>query len=373
MQGPQLAWRTLPAAALSGSADLRTHWDRLNDERGGVPVLCSTMVVTALEVLGSGVEQLLVAEAGGSVMAMVVASPTGHLRWGTFQPSQMPLGAWVASTTLQPVDLARSLLRGPLAPSLLMSFTQLEPRIAARAADLPDTLGLDYVDTGWIDLDGDFETYWQGRGKNMRANHRKQRNRLAASGTDVQLRVIRDPSQVGAAVSRYAEIEARSWKAREGTAIQEGNTQERFYRALLERLSSEGAAAVYEYWFGDDQVASNLVIERGSVMVVLKTTYDDAFGAYSPAFLLREAELQQLFAEGRIRRLEFYGRLMEWHLRWTDKSVRLYHVTTYRWPLLKALSEVVGRRRRLQAHPTEPPVVTGSEPRDAVPSGTRAT
>jgi hypothetical protein len=254
-----------------------------------------------------------------------------------------------------------------------MSFTQIDPRVAARCADADDWLSLDYVDTGWIDLESDFESYWQARGKNLRANHRKQRNRLAANGVEVQMRIVRDPAQIGAAVGRYAELEAKSWKAREGTAVEAGSAQGRFYRTLLERLAGEGRAAVYEYWFGNDIVACDLAIERGPVTVILKTTYDEAFGAYSPAFLLREAELEHLFAEGQIRRLEFYGRLMEWHKRWTDSAVGLYHLTVYRWSVLKAVSRRLGDRRRLQANAPSETEAPGSQSQDTAPSGARAT
>ena len=62
----------------------------------------------------------------------------------------------------------------------------------------------------------------------------------------------------------------------------------------------------------------------------------------SPAFLLREEELQHIFAGQEIRRIEYYGKVMDWHTKFTESSRSLYHLTAYRWPLLKRLAE---RRR----------------------------
>jgi hypothetical protein len=52
---------------------------------------------------------------------------------------------------------------------------------------------------------------------------------------------------------------------------------------------------------------------------------------------MREEACRGLFGEGRFARIEFYGRVMEWHTRWTDQVRTLYHLNHYRWPLLAQL------------------------------------
>jgi hypothetical protein len=52
---------------------------------------------------------------------------------------------------------------------------------------------------------------------------------------------------------------------------------------------------------------------------------------------MREEATRTLFDEGRLGRIEFYGRVMEWHLRWTDEVRTMYHVNYYRWPVLRRL------------------------------------
>ena len=41
---------------------------------------------------------------------------------------------------------------------------------------------------------------------------------------------------------------------------------------------------------------------------------------------MRQEAFGKLFEEGRIRKIEFYGRLMEWHTKWSDEVRSLYQV-----------------------------------------------
>lgn len=343
----RIRWRNLPAVSLHQDPTLLARWDALNAARRDLPFLAGRAICTALATLGQGSERLLIGSQGEQVVAMFVLVPQDRFRWQTFQPSQVPLGAWVAAAHLSLQELARSLLRGPLGFCLGLSVTQVDPHVAPRTPDTADSQHSDYIDTGWIDLKGSFDDYWSARGKNLRQNMRKQRAKLAADGVRLTLQVLRDHADMGPAVARYGRIESAGWKAQQGTAIHPDNAQGRYYRELLEQASLSGEAVVYQYLFNDQVVAMNLCLARQGVLVVLKTTYDESFPSLSPAFLLREAELQELFAQGQIQRLEYFGRLMDWHTKWTEHKRGIYHLTQYRWPFLKRL--VQARRRRANA------------------------
>jgi CelD/BcsL family acetyltransferase involved in cellulose biosynthesis len=329
-------WRKLPAAALQSDETLRNDWDRLNAQGLNLPFLCAQAVGAALAVFGTGRECLLVAIQGAAPAAMLVLVPDGALRWRTFQPSQLPLGAWVAGPGVALPALCRSAMRGPLGLCLALSVTQIDPLQAPRAADAPDLRCSAYIDTAWVDIQGSFDDYWAARGKNLRQNMRKQRNKLAAEGTVTTLRVLRGADEMAPVIARYGALESAGWKAGQGTAIHPDNDQGRFYTRLFEEAAQRGEALVFEYLFGERTAALNLGLLRGGTWVVLKTTYDESIPkTLSPAFLLREEELQHLFAGREVRRIEYYGRVMDWHTKLTDQRRTLYHLTVYRWPLLK--------------------------------------
>lgn len=333
-----LAWANLPASTLHTDAPSALSWDRLSATRCDLPFLTADATAAALKTFGSGAERLLVGRVQGEIVAMFILVPQAKFRWQTFQPSQLPLGAWVADARHELSELATSLQRGPLGLCLVLSITQVDPRLATRAADTPSTESADYIDTGWIDVAGDFEAYWNARGKNLRQNMKKQRNKLATEGVVPQLKTWTAAEDMAPALQRYGQLESQGWKAAKGTAIHLDNEQGRFYRELLETAAGRGEAVVYEYLFGERTVAVNLCVRRAGTLVILKTTYDESIQAYSPAFLLSQEATEQIFAAGDIQRVEYYGRVMEWHTKWTENKRALYHFTSYRWPLVKQLA-----------------------------------
>lgn len=363
MNALHLQWHRMPASALHANADLRQQWDALNDAQGRLPFLASHAIVSALQCLGSGKECLLIgamtehevsdeiveeADADAAlahpcraVVAMLVLTPQRWLRWQTFQPSQLPLGAWVCAPQLPVLALARSLMRGPLGACLALSLTPLDPLLTRRPADEADSDTRDYIDTAWVETQPDFAQYWQARGKNLRHNLRKQRQRLQTEGVSVTVQTLRQPEEMAAAVTRYGALESQGWKAQLGTAIHDHNAQGRFYRALLAGASQQQEAVVFQLLFDERVVAMNLGLQRADTLVVLKTTYDENLSQYSPAVLLQEAVLRDYHdtqATGHRRRLEFFGRVMDWHSKWTQQQRTLYHLTVYRWPWLKQLA-----------------------------------
>jgi CelD/BcsL family acetyltransferase involved in cellulose biosynthesis len=333
-----ITWKNLAASDLTQDASLSRDWDRLNAARGNLPFLSSDAVASALTLLGHKSERLLVGYSAANICAMFILVEQGMFRWCTFQPSQMPLGAWVADVDIQLPELTNSLMRGPLGFCLILSITQIDPNCAPRYVDIPAGHSLDYIDTGWIDIEGSFDDYWAARGKNLRQNLRKQRTKLAAENTQLTMQVLRDHADMAPAVARYGSLESSGWKAQSGTAIHPNNSQGRFYRELLERASLRGEAVVYQYLFDERVVAMNLCLLRDGVLVVLKTTYDESIKSFSPAFLLREEELQEIFGDGKVKRIEYFGRLMDWHTKLTDKKRTLYHFTSYRWPFIKRIA-----------------------------------
>ena len=166
-----LIWKNLPASALARDLGLRNEWDSLNAQRGNLPFLSSDTLTHALQILGLGTERLLVGESGGCCQAMLLLATAGKLQWQTFQPSQLPLGAWVANASLLIEEIADSLMcDGALMLCLSLSITQIDPLFTPRRADTTSNRHDDYIKTAWVDIVGSFDDYWAMRGKNLRQN-----------------------------------------------------------------------------------------------------------------------------------------------------------------------------------------------------------
>lgn len=324
-----MKWTLYPVARFS---DFAADWGELSASMPAA--LAPDFVGPLLATFGVPGALLACCRAEGRLLAMGVLVPQGR-GWATLQPAQAPLGLWLQAPGADLDALLRSLLRALPGRPPLLSLTQLDPDLLPRPRDTGRVRTLDYIDTARITLAGGFEDYWQSRGKNLRGNLKKQRARLAREDIVPRLEIVREPGAMAAAVADYAGLEAAGWKAGSGTAVTPGDAQSRFYGAMLEAFAQRGAARAYRYWYGERLAAMDLCIEDERCLIVLKTAYDETVAAgTSPALLMREEATAALFSDGRLRRIEFYGRVMEWHLRWTQEVRRLYHVNYYRWPLL---------------------------------------
>ena len=323
-------------------------WDALRTRSAATPLLAHDFVAPLLTEFGTGAELLATCEHEGRTVAMALLVRSSRFSWSTFQPPQAPLGLWLQERGIAPDALLDNLLPALPGMALVMGLTQCDPSLLPRPAPGARMRTADYIDTARITLSGGFDPYWEGRGKNLRANLKKQRNRLARDGVALRLQVSREARDVAVAVAQYGRLESAGWKAGGGSAVG-ADAQERYYRTMLEAFCRRGAGCIYRYWFGEQLVAVDLCIEDGEQIIVLKTTYDESVASgLSPALLMREEALRCLFDEPRLERLEFYGRVMEWHTRWTDEVRTLYHVNYYRWGALAHLHAQWQSRRSLQ-------------------------
>ena len=334
-----MSWRVVPAAELTARPEHLDRWRRLHRESAGSPLLAPEFVLPLLAVFGSGREVLAWHERDGETDVMAILAPSRAGAWNTFQPAQAPVGLWLQRDAQARGASLPGLLRALPGAALMLGVTQCDPMLMQRPAQEDGGLrSMDYIETARVTLPASFDEYWNMRGKNLRGNLRKQRKRLQEDGVPTRLQASRAVHEMAAAVEDYGRLESAGWKAKDGTAVGAGNAQGRFYRAMLEAFAAMDAACVYRYFIGERLAAMDLCVEGGGCIVVLKTAYDEGIGnGLSPALLMREEATRDIIESHRFERIEFYGRVMEWHLRWTDEVRTMYHLNAYRWPWLRRL------------------------------------
>ncbi|HEX5126675.1 MAG TPA: GNAT family N-acetyltransferase [Rhodocyclaceae bacterium] len=336
-----IRWEFHPISAF---LEFAPTWDSLNGRAGALPFLESGFLLPLIKHFSQGNERIALAYRGAELIAATIVRHAGLGRWTSFQPSQLPLGPWLAAESEDSASLADSLRAQLPGLKLNLGITQLDPIITPRVDDCDRMQTLDYIQTGWVNIDRSFEMYWEARGKNLRTNMRKQRSKLEADGVRITFDSLTDPSEVPAAIADYGRMESASWKADSGTAVHPDNAQGRFYGEMMRHFCATGRGRIWRLKFDDNVVAMDLCIESHDTVVVLKTTFDAEYRAVSPAFLMRQEAFRQLFDEARIKRIEFYGRLMEWHTRWTEHARTLYHLNVFRWAFIPALRNALRRR-----------------------------
>lgn len=365
-----MSWKLYPTRRF---AEFAAEWDTLQRATANTPFLESAFLAPLLAVFGDGRELLAVHQGSSGMDVAAIVHRVGRGQWETFQPSQLPLGAWIQHKDADVGASARELLSALPGLALSLGLTQLDPRLSSRPQGNKALRLQEYVNTSFIDVAGSFESYWEARGKNLRQNTRKQRNKLQADGTVSRLDCVSAAEGVAAALEQYGALESAGWKADTGTAIGADNNQGRFYRTMLQNFCALGRGRIYRYWFGEHVVAMDLCIDNGPLVVILKTAYDESLKQLSPSVLMRQDEFKSWWDEGRFERIEFYGKTMEWHTRWTAEERSLYHATAYRWPWVSRARELVlGLRKPAELDSATPPPEPAAAPPEPLQPAPRA-
>jgi len=325
-------WRFFPAAEFE---EIAPAWDELNNKLYNSPLLNSQFVSTLLNHFSTDKALIGIFSVEGVPSVMGVFIKKNRLMWETFQPSQAPIGLWMMSSKMDCEEILSRLLSELNGFSLGVGLTQLDPLYITRPNSMNGSIQvLDYIETSKVTVNGSFDDYWQQRGKNLRQNLRRQRNRLARENVEVKLDTVTQADQIEQAIADYGVLEGAGWKSSGGTAIHLDNVQGKFFQEVLKNFADLGQAWVYKYYYDDQIVAIDLCVSQADTIVILKTTFDESIKTSSPAMLMREDAFKQIFEQQQFKNIEFYGRVMDWHTKWTDEMRKMYHINYYRWAFI---------------------------------------
>lgn len=161
----------------------------------------------------------------------------------------------------------------------------------------------------------------------------------------LRLETLTRPDEMLEGVKSYGAIESLGWKAEGGTAVHLDNDQGQFYASILEEYATTGNARIYRFYYNDKLSAVDLCIFNESTLVILKTTYDESENTSSPALLMRREYFPPIFDNREVKRIEFYGKVMEWHTKWSHETRSLYHINAYRKAMVANLHRKIFLRQ----------------------------
>jgi Acetyltransferase (GNAT) domain len=336
-----MAWRF--HNALRSFPTFSEEWDRINRKRGNHILLDSRFIAPLVRNFGSAKMLLAVRESDLEPgITLIEQGKPGF--WQTFQPGQAPLGAILLGgdghDSTQPI---RELIRDLPGYGLGFSVTQQDPDFTCFAnlnGSLPVET-LDYIQTPRLTIQGKYEDYWKQRSKNLTHNLSRQRRRLKDQSTFLELVTDRGAAAVARAIQEYGVLESTGWKGKEGSAVAADNVQGRFYREMLADFCGRSEATIYRLQLDGKTVASDLCVERDGTLVILKTAYDESIQGLSLGLLLHQEIFQRVFDEGKIRVIEFYGQVRDWHTKWTNENRTIFHVNFYRHRLVQRAHQFV--------------------------------
>jgi CelD/BcsL family acetyltransferase involved in cellulose biosynthesis len=174
------------------------------------------------------------------------------------------------------------------------------------------------------------------------------------------------------------ELEAAGWKGRERTAVVCVPAAWNFYLQQARQLAACEQLRVAILRFDGRPIAFEFGWEANGVRAVLKVGFDEAFGRFSPGQLLRYLLLEQLFAEGCTRAVDYMGPVTSATATWATNECA-YGRLVCAFSGLRARAVVAGlryaapilRRIRRKARPEQVAARPNVEPLEAaeVPAG----
>ena len=335
-------------------SDLGAHkvrWDALNAELFGAnPYYDTRFIRPLLKHFGTGDERLCIHTTGADIDAMLIAWPSRFPLWSLFVPGQ----AQIAPILARDGALLQGLLRsaGPLVLGLECPCQDPLSSPLTNLSSTAPVVASNHARTISVALGSTFEAYWSARSRDLRKSVSRRMRRVNDAGFSTRLKHITDASEMQDAVRRFGVLESSGWKGRTGTAVHMDNAQGRFYTDVLSGFASTGCASVYELYFGADLAAMQLAIRSSSMLVLLKTSYDERHAALAPGRLLLHQLLEQEFARAEVRTVEFYTNAGDEQAAWATDERWIRHYLVLRNSLVHDLYRVrerLARRSRSNA------------------------
>lgn len=329
-------------------------WQTLNARcYGAHPLLDTKFIVPLYECFGSDSTMLMVQEERpDNVVGLALVEKASVGVWRLFMPSQANVGPILlddcgsATRACQHLDeLMQSLPGLPWQLGL-----QKQDPLYSSLAQIDHESRLEYIpdwNTTHIDTDGEFDSFWRARDKNVRQGVKRILKRLEAEGISLRLERLFDYGSMAAGVRNYGILESAGWKGCEGTAIRHDNVQGEFYTRVLQNFAGNNNAIIYQLYFNDRLAASLLTINQNQMLVVLKTTYDESMSDFSPGRLIDYLMLERVFGNPKIHRIENYTNASGADARWCSGTRLLYHVNFYRSGTLRRVADLRKRMRGL--------------------------
>ncbi|MEQ1800530.1 MAG: GNAT family N-acetyltransferase [Gammaproteobacteria bacterium] len=317
---------------------LAAEWAELNSDLFDEHPLLSPAFVVPLVRHFAGPDVLLARwPESGPRRALLLLRPRAAGLWSTFLPSQSP----ISPALLGPdADITR-LLRDLPGAALGVDFLCQDPLYSGVTGRFQNENReqVRHLTTTAAELTSTFEDYWAARPKNLRRNMKRYFNRLEASGDQPRLEVHAGLLDAHGGLHRYGILESAGWKGAAGTAIHPDNAQGRFYADLLGAFGERRCFRVYELYIGDRLAASRLCVLNRSMLIVLKTTYDEALSQFAPGRVLLYLLLEREFRARELSRVEFYTNANADSISWSTTTRDIYHVTHYRMALMRQVIE----------------------------------
>ncbi len=166
-------------------------------------------------------------------------------------------------------------------------------------------------------VEGNWEGYWQSRGKSLRKEVRLKLNRISKV-YHLCYSCHRGGGDMGWLMEKVFEIESKSWKYKEGTSILSNPNEMEFFLNLARLANRKGWLHLSMLELDGHPAAYSFDIIYKDNLIGLKTSFNQDFAKFSPGKLMLYYLMKLAFEEG-ISKVDFGGQAESYKMRWTDR------------------------------------------------------
>lgn len=232
------------------------------------------------------------------------------------EPSEPTYAGAAAAERLAQAILARKL---PVRLGQPLADTDFAARFLASARRSGLVITRPTEGSPFITLDSTWEIPLERFSSRRRSDFRRMQRKAAEFG-DVAFEFHEpSPDEVSALLDQAISVEAKGWKARNGTAIADNRDQSAFFRDYATRAAEAGIFRIAFLKLGSELAAAQIAAECDGSFWLFKIGYDERFARCSPGQLLMLESIQRAARRG-LKRFEFLGKSADWTRFWTENE-----------------------------------------------------
>jgi CelD/BcsL family acetyltransferase involved in cellulose biosynthesis len=308
-------------------ADLKTFladsalieaWDSLAERYHAAPFVRPGWIEAWWQAFGRGELKLLTAHSGGELRGVLPIVERGR-RLSSPVNAHTPLFGFVAADDTAAYELAHLLFSEGHTLSTIDPLDADDIGLWALREAAADNGYRLHVRTHrrspYIEIEPPFDSFVMGLRRKFRSEIKRRKRRLEEVGV-LQLVVHEGREDLETILTESLFVEASGKKGRQGTAIIQDATINRFYKDMSHWASAAGILRLATLMLDERIIAFDLALEDERSHYLVKTGYDQSFARFGPGMLLRYEMLARSFELGHST-YEFLGSDATWKREWT--------------------------------------------------------
>jgi CelD/BcsL family acetyltransferase involved in cellulose biosynthesis len=181
---------------------------------------------------------------------------------------------------------------------------------------------IDISATSWTDYTAALHT-------KLKKNLRQCQRRAEEQGSLV-FEPISRVQNLDVLLHEFFDVECRSWKGAQGTAIQCSDDTESLYRSVARWAMNRNALRLFTLRLNDQLLAFDFCIVGGRTLFGMKTGYDQQSASrLSPGSLLRYEVIRYVFESKCFDKYDLLGPCYPWKAQWTSETNTWTSVEVY--------------------------------------------